>query len=427
MVNKGLIQIQGKYMKEWGNDEFPILIELINNPDMLHSNPTKNLNNFIEKLFPKTSTQQTTCQPTDTNSPKFHVMRSNLASLEADFGDFKQHTDKEIIELNSALTEKDKDIEIVKNEITVLKSKQLSDQQTLSDVLLKQSEIEDEMKKIHKKCKVLEENNSTLTGKLVTLKEIIESNDCEILSTPNTPNLDEPTSTPNIPTTNQFLAIADEPLTEETTSKPPLMQQQQSPQQETSQKIGGDTIILCDSNGRYLKPSLLCPGAKTKYIKCATLEAKEILDNATFNSPKPLIVHVGTNDLEHSNSTETLINNALDIVEDIKNKHPESHIIFSSLLPRTDALDEKVNDLNNKLEKELSSKKNITLVQHNNIYKNGQFKDKKHLNIGVKRFTQNLKWAFFRKNVTPPQSQTVQTSKTCNPMVSSQCNTTTIP
>jgi hypothetical protein len=48
MVNKGRIQIQGKYMKEWGNDEFPILIELINNPDLLHSNPTKNLNNFIE-------------------------------------------------------------------------------------------------------------------------------------------------------------------------------------------------------------------------------------------------------------------------------------------------------------------------------------------------------------------------------------------
>jgi hypothetical protein len=46
-------------------------------------------------------------------------MKSNLASLEADFVDFKQHTDKEIIELNLALTEKDKDIEILKNEITV--------------------------------------------------------------------------------------------------------------------------------------------------------------------------------------------------------------------------------------------------------------------------------------------------------------------
>jgi UDP:flavonoid glycosyltransferase YjiC (YdhE family) len=91
-------------------------------------------------------------------------------------------------------------------------------------------------------------------------------------------------------------------------------------------------------------------------------------------------------------------------VEDIKNKHPESHIIFSSLLPRTDALDEKVNDLNNKLEKAFSSKKNITLVQHNNIYKNGLLKDKKHLNnIGVKRFAQNLKRAFFRKNISLPQ------------------------
>jgi hypothetical protein len=117
-----------------------------------------------------------------------------------------------------------------------LKSRQLNDQQTLSDVLLKQSEIEDEMKKIHKKCKVLEEKNSTLTGKLAALKEIIESNNSEILSTANTSNSDEPTSIPNVPTTNQFLAIADEPPNEETTSEPPLIQQQQPSQQETSQK-----------------------------------------------------------------------------------------------------------------------------------------------------------------------------------------------
>jgi hypothetical protein len=34
MVNKGRIQIQGCFMKEWGSEEFPILIDLINNPDL---------------------------------------------------------------------------------------------------------------------------------------------------------------------------------------------------------------------------------------------------------------------------------------------------------------------------------------------------------------------------------------------------------
>jgi hypothetical protein len=35
--------------------------------------------------------------------------------------------------------------------------------------------------------------------------------------------------------------------------------------------INAETIILCDSNGRYLKPELLCPNSSTHYTRCPTL------------------------------------------------------------------------------------------------------------------------------------------------------------
>jgi hypothetical protein len=119
---------------------------------------------------------------------------------------------------------------------------------------------------------------------------------------------------------------------------------------------------------------------------------------------KSFIIHTGTNDLEHIDTNEALIKNATDIVELIQTKHPESHIIFSSILPRSDELDKRGMTLNISLEKSISTKKNITFVRHPNINSKYHLKDKKHLNdVGVKRFAQSLimKRAYFKNPDKP--------------------------
>jgi cell division protein FtsL len=139
MINKGRIQIQGRFMKEWGSEEFPMLIELINNPDLMKSNTAKNLNNFTAKtLSQRTTNQQTPAnsrQPDHdhpilldssiNHSPKerllINTVKTNLATLEADFIGFKQKTNKNITELNTTIFEKDIQIKNLENEITNLK------------------------------------------------------------------------------------------------------------------------------------------------------------------------------------------------------------------------------------------------------------------------------------------------------------------
>ena len=123
----------------------------------------------------------------------------------------------------------------------------------------------------------------------------------------------------------------------------------------------------------------MCPNSKTKYVRCPTLiKAKEILGKTTFNSPKTFIFHCGTNDSETTPSDNVLVNNALDIIGSLQTNHPTAKIIFSSLLPRNDSLNKRMEEINQKLENATSDNKNVLFVKHNNIKKENDLKDKSH-------------------------------------------------
>jgi hypothetical protein len=108
------------------------------------------------------------------------------------------------------------------------------------------------------------------------------------------------------------------------------------------------------------------------------------------------------------------MNTLKDITTTIKAKHPTSKIILSSLLPRTDSLNSKVIEINKTLIDNIKSK-DTKIVQHNNISKTTDLKDKKHLNLkGVKMFAYNLKSAYFG-NTRSNQSQKPKTTSTSRP------------
>ena len=77
------------------------------------------------------------------------MMKHNLASLEADFVDFKQNTENKINEFSTLLTNKDKEIELLKTEITNLTN--YNNQKLVSDIVLKQMDMADELKSIQHK------------------------------------------------------------------------------------------------------------------------------------------------------------------------------------------------------------------------------------------------------------------------------------
>jgi hypothetical protein len=408
LINNGRIQVQGRSYKEWGNEEFPRLLAIINSSPA-KTNPTKDLEAFVELI---TINQKPTTMEKDdhtiedksepdinTNAlndePMFSIMKSSLASLEADFVLFKQATQMSINDLTVQLDNKDGEINNLKNEITLLKTTNLNQKQSICDLTLKQSQIEDELKKLKNKHKSLEKKNTDQLQKLQTLnKENIQTNEettsqiqpnITVLISNSFGTLKDNLNQPDDEIQRDEMSTSQNTLLDDTKDQPP----------QPNKVNNGETIILCDSNGRHINPNLLCPGSKTSYIRCPTLsDANKIMEQTTFTNPKTFLLHCGTNDLESNQSDEEITGHLKSTVTTISSKHPESKVIISTLLPRKDNLNERTKNINQSLEETFSASK-IYVVKHDNI-KTKDLRDKKHLNtIGVKRFALNLKRAYF--------------------------------
>ena len=145
----------------------------MNDPHLMASNPTQELDTFIHKvLSTKNGSQQTTAisqqQPDDhllsldcsiqsSQEKSLSKIRNLLARLEAEFIEYKQGTNTTLTKLNTAFCEKDKELVLLRNEISSLKTNHFKTQQFSSDLSLKQSYLEENLQKLTPKYKSLEE------------------------------------------------------------------------------------------------------------------------------------------------------------------------------------------------------------------------------------------------------------------------------
>ena len=120
---------------------------------------------------------------------------------------------------------------------------------------------------------------------------------------------------------------------------------------------------MCDSNGQLLNIKRLCPKSLYSYIRCPTLKhAEEIISTSVFTNPKTLIFLCGTNDLDHNIDNSKICSDTLKIIDQIKVKYPECQIILSSLLPRMDNQQPRINLLNQKIKEKCTNKTNVLHV-----------------------------------------------------------------
>ena len=118
LVTKGRIHIHGRYLKDWSNDDFPILVKMLNNPASLEKDPKESLNVFLKKISSSnTATDETNQSLNSQNSS----LKSVLTALEADFVQFKMNMNNTMVDLNSSLSMKDETIRNLKSEIDQLK------------------------------------------------------------------------------------------------------------------------------------------------------------------------------------------------------------------------------------------------------------------------------------------------------------------
>ena len=411
-VSTGRIQILGKHMREWGSCEFQHILKIINMDEPTTIHYTDHNNTFLEKITKKTaniSKDEPSEDTTPSDSPReksLLMLKTHMANLEADFVSYKLNNDSNIKQLNETINKKDEEISKLNREIASLKATNIDKQQAISDLSMKQYQFEEQISLLMKNQQKKQDNNTNLINSMIK-----KQNELQAVNTtsPNSQNEDhEDTTTETsftVPTSNSFQALVeneeapDHPTTPTKTQPDHQIPNLPNPKETKQPPIKAETIIMCDSNGRYLKPSLLCPNSTTHYIRCPTLEdATKILNEKEFPNANCFIIHCGTNDLEKETDT-TVQTHTQNTITMIQNKYPKTRIILSSLLPRADNLNTKATTLNNNIKKAMSDKPNISLVPHNNIGPQ-DLKDSKHLTQkSVKLFAKNLKSAYF--NTSP--------------------------
>ncbi|KAL9977183.1 hypothetical protein ACROYT_G014561 [Oculina patagonica] len=180
------------------------------------------------------------------------------------------------------------------------------------------------------------------------------------------------------------------------------------PLNSTNKTTRDDIIILIDLNGKYIDTTKLSRDKQTRKLFCATIMvATKTITDSVLDRPSHIIIHVGTNDIEHS-SVDFCSSKFQSLVEIAPQKYPSSKILISSLLKRCDATDHRRSELNSKLGSICAPFLNVHLVNNENVpidclYDNKHLKRRK---IGA--LVANLKDVIYNRIGPPMQSGAIQ-------------------
>ena len=152
-------------------------------------------------------------------------------------------------------------------------------------------------------------------------------------------------------------------------------------------------------------PAKFSADKQTRKIFCPTAAAAiQTLTESSLGRPSHIIIHVGTNDIEHSSSV-SCHSQFQTLVQIASQKYPTSKVLISSLLKRSDAMDHRRSELNSKLGSICAPFPNVHLVNNENIPID-HLHDHKHLKkqkIGA--LVANLKDVIYNR-IRPPKQST---------------------
>lgn len=388
-------------------------------------------------------------------------LRTSMANMESEFVAFKMEMTQNVQSLQDALTTPDsvtkdkftqsenalklrlKKVEEENKEL-IVSNETLTDQlRTLSQTVKK---LQDQVNSSRAKQNTLEEKYSSLKVNHDNVKEELESlkkspvTQCNEISTEELPARHETPATvisPDVSLNNRFEVLQEEQEESAHTSHliatpeaetPKLNETRRTENQQNTntrnsrhdrQAAGNENnadkaniVVLCDSNGKYLKPKKLCPNKNTTYLRCPTVKRGcEIIATLSFDSPELILIHTGTNDLDHSGPAEHLASEISKLVETTAKQYPSTRVLYSTLLPRQDVRPEDITTINSLIQRRCSRLANVHLIDHTNLHLSNFpiLHDSKHLNrAGVKLFAKNLKSVIYGRRPTTLHRPAVQ-------------------
>ena len=192
-------------------------------------------------------------------------------------------------------------------------------------------------------------------------------------------------------------------------------------------KVSNSLLVLMDSNRQHIEKDRLWHDCEI--VKCNRIqEATKIISKIT-EAPKALLVHAGVNDIEHQ-SPQEVFNEILTLIDTQKHALPHTHLILSEIIPRMDALDRDVLQINEMI-REIHDEK-ITIVKHHSLRYYEHYRDNKHVNesTGITKLAGNLKAAirsaFGIAQFSKPRMST-QWATNSNPKPSQWYNDSVVP
>ena len=326
-----------------------------------------------------------------------------------------------VIELENENAQWKKKYNLVKSQLSEVKKKQEVSMENLNEKIKEQfdkceffSEFE---KQQEEKFNSLSENvQAQMKSKETKPNSIPVNNDTQtksIESTASSPVQDwamqeQHQSLLTLNTHNRFGVLESDDLHEHSWFSEPYAPRQvlpgvppvndQNPQEKQGHhglRVDHNIVLLIDSNGKYIETRKVSPNSKK--IFCPTIRAvKQAISENDIGNPSHIVIHVGTNDLEHI-PVDACAAQLKDVIQMASKKFQSSKIIVSSVLKRSDEGDQLRSQLNSQLGRISALYPNVQVVNNENIPKEFLY-DNKHLRRNkVGALVSNLKDAIFNR------------------------------
>ncbi len=149
-------------------------------------------------------------------------------------------------------------------------------------------------------------------------------------------------------------------------------------------------VLLMDSNGTLVDEKKLFPRRNVMKIWCPnTQKALELLCEEQLGSPSHIIIHTGTNNMRAQQ--ERVATALINVAEKASSNFPNSKIILSTLLLRSDFHPDTIRHINARVCRDCALKPNVYLAQHPTLNLNSLY-DHVRLHIrAVPIFAKTLK------------------------------------
>ena len=148
-------------------------------------------------------------------------------------------------------------------------------------------------------------------------------------------------------------------------------QEQKFPLDEPAGHIDKDLVFIHDSIGKGITDGIMSKYQLTtsKVVSYTQEQAHRSINNITGN-PKAIILHVGTNDIKNNIDADVIISNYECLVGQIKQNHPETKVILSSILPREDnhTFQRNVEYVNAAINRKFATVDDVVIIRNSDIY-----------------------------------------------------------